>query len=121
VILIFAFLAEERLSGFEKSSLGEILRGAVDTSEFSFYPDPQPDQNLFMRSDNVAFVRLGIPAHSISTGLLAEDDDYHQVTDEIQTLDLVHLTRTVVAVAKAVMPLVSGEATPTRIDPASID
>lgn len=109
------------VTGYEMSSLGEILRGAVDTTEFSFYADPQPDQNLFMRSDNVAFARLGIPAHTISTGLLEDDHDYHRVTDEIETLDLDHLTRTIVAIARAVEPLTTGAATPSRIDPSRVN
>jgi hypothetical protein len=109
------------ITGFDRSSLGEILRDAVDTAEYLFYADPQPDLNLFMRSDNVAFARLGVPAHTISTGLLEDDHDYHQVTDEIETLDLSHLTRTIVAVAKAVMPLVTGQSTPTRLDPSQLN
>ncbi len=109
------------ITGFDRSTLGEILQSAVDTNDFSFHPDPQPEQNLFMRSDNAPFARLGVPAHSIGTGLLADDEDYHRMSDEIETLDLAHLARTIVAVAKAVMPLVSGNATPTRIDPASLN
>jgi Zn-dependent M28 family amino/carboxypeptidase len=108
------------VTGFEKSSLGKTLQSAVDTSEYLFYADPQPDQNLFMRSDNVPFARLGIPAHTISTGLLEDDHDYHQVTDEIETIDVAHMTQTIAAIAKAVMPLVTGEATPTRIDTSAL-
>jgi hypothetical protein len=109
------------LTGYDKSDLGEIMRNAVDTAEYLFYPDPQPEQNLFRRSDNFTFARLGIPAHSVSTGLLTDDHDYHQVTDEIETLDVDHLARTIRAIAKAVMPIVSGEATPSRIDPAELN
>jgi len=104
------------ITGYEKSDFGAILARAVEDSEFSFYADPQPDQNLFYRSDNATLARLGVPAHTISTTTLEGDQDYHQVSDEIETLDLDLMTTTIRAVARAAMSIVSGEATPTRID-----
>jgi len=104
------------ITGYEKSDFGAILARSMDGTEFSFYADPQPDQNLFYRSDNATLARLGVPAHTISTTTLEGEEDYHQVSDEIETLDLDLMTTTIRAVARAAMPIVSGEATPTRID-----
>jgi hypothetical protein len=107
------------ITGFDKSDFGAILAAAVDDSVFAFYGDPYPDQGLFDRSDNAVLARLGVPAHSISTTPIDVDPDYHHVSDEVETLDLAHMTSTIRAIARAADPIVSGKATPTRIDPSS--
>jgi len=104
------------ITGFERSDFGEILQQSVEGTSFQFYPDPYPDQNLFYRSDNATLARLGVPAHSISTTPIDVDGDYHQASDEVQTLDLDHLTNTIKAVAKGAATIISGEKTPTRVD-----
>ena len=65
--------------------------------------------------------KLGVPAHSISTTPIDVDKDYHQVTDEYETLNIPHLTNTVKAIAKAAERMVSGELTPSRVDKSTID
>ena len=56
------------------------------------------------------------PSHSISTTPIDVDPDYHRVSDEVRTLDLDHLTNTIRAIAAGAAPIVSGQATPTRVD-----
>lgn len=109
------------ITGFERSSFGELLQAAVAGTEFSFYPDPYPDQNLFYRSDNATLARLGVPAHSISTTPIDVDPDYHQVSDHVETLDLNHMTAAIRAIAAGAETMVRGEATPTRVDPATVN
>ncbi|MEQ9399485.1 MAG: M20/M25/M40 family metallo-hydrolase [Longimicrobiales bacterium] len=109
------------ITGFDRSSFGPLLQEAVAGTEYEFYPDPYPDQNLFYRSDNATLARLGVPAHSISTTPIDVDPDYHQVTDHVETLDLDHLTNTVRAIAMGAETMVAGEATPTRVDPATVN
>ena len=109
------------ISGFDKSNFGTLLQESVKGTEYEFYADPYPDQNLFYRSDNATLARLGVPAHSISTTPIDVDKDYHQVTDEYETLDMAHLTNTVKAIAKAAEGMVSGELTPTRVDKSTLD
>ena len=46
-------VAEQVLQGNQAGA-----EAALDTAEYLFYADPQPDQNLFMRSDNVPFAML---------------------------------------------------------------
>jgi hypothetical protein len=108
------------ITGFDRSDFGEILQGAVEGTVFSFYADPYPDQNLFYRSDNATLARLGVPAHSISTTPIDVDADYHQVSDEVETLDLEHLTNTIRAIAAGAKTIVDGDATPTRVDPEDV-
>lgn len=107
------------VTGFERSSFGTILQEAVEGTEYEFYPDPYPQLGLFYRSDNASLAALGVPAHSISTTPIDVDQDYHMVTDEFETLDLAHLTNTIVAIARGAETIVSGAATPTRVDPAN--
>jgi Peptidase family M28 len=109
------------ITGFERSSFGPLLQQAVAGTEYDFYADPYPDQNLFYRSDNATLARLGVPAHSISTTPIDVDPDYHQVSDEVETLDLDHMTNTIRAIAMAAETMISGEATPTRVDPATVN
>jgi hypothetical protein len=105
------------ITGFDRSSFGTILQEAVVGTEYEFYADPYPQLNLFYRSDNAALAAKGVPAHSISTTPIDVDRDYHMVTDEIETLDLDHLTNTIRAIARGAETIVSGAATPTRPDP----
>ena len=109
------------ITGFEKSDFGKILQNAVEDTQYKFYADPYPEQNLFYRSDNATLARLGVPAHSISTTPIDVDQDYHQVSDEVGTLDINHMTNTIKAIATAAATIISGQETPSRVDPADIN
>lgn len=102
------------ITGFDRSDLGAILQSAAAGSGFSFNPEAT-ERSMFFSSDNAPFARLGVPAHSISTTDI-NDGDYHQVSDEIETLDLNLMTNTIRAIARAANEIVSGRATPTRVD-----
>jgi len=107
------------ITGFDRSDFGEILQSAVEGTGFTFNPEAT-ERTMFFSSDNAPFARLGIPAHTISTTDI-EDGDYHQVTDEIETLDLGLMTVTIQAIARAAVPIISGDATPTRVDVESLN
>jgi len=104
------------ITGFERSSFGELLQKSAEGTIYEFYPDPYPSQNLFYRSDNATLARLGVPAHTISTTPIDVDPDYHQVSDEFETIDISHLTNTIRAISQAAVGIVNGEDTPTRVD-----
>lgn len=108
------------ITGFDRSTFGTILQKNIAGMDFQFKADPYPKQHLFYRSDNATLARLGVPAHSISTTQIDIDPDYHQVSDEIGTLDLASLTNTIKAIAKASEGIVAGRDTPTRIDPTTV-
>ena len=59
--------------------------------------------------------RLGVPSHTFSTTPIDVDEDYHQVSDEIETLDIAIITQTIQAVAVGTKSIISGEDTPTRV------
>lgn len=104
------------ITGYDRSTFGELLSKSAEGTIYEFYPDPYPTQNLFYRSDNATLARLGVPAHSISTTPIDVDADYHQVSDEFETIDIAHMTNTITAIAKAAQGIVSGKDTPSRVD-----
>ena len=59
--------------GAEHSSLGPVAQEAAQGLGLALSPDPFPEQVIFVRSDHYAFVRQGIPALMLSSGLLSAD------------------------------------------------
>ncbi|MFD3293359.1 M28 family peptidase [Aquirufa sp. KTFRIE-69F] len=104
------------ITGYEKSSMGEILKKNLVGTQFTFYPDPYVDQNLFYRSDNATLAELGVPAHTISTSKMDSEPNYHKASDEVQTLDLDNMTEIIKAIAKSATSIISGQDTPSRVD-----
>jgi Zn-dependent M28 family amino/carboxypeptidase len=48
--------------GIEESTLGGPARAAAEARGLGLVPDPQPDRNSFIRSDQYSFIRTGVPA-----------------------------------------------------------
>jgi len=92
------------LTGFERSTMGEMFAA----NGLPIVPDKRPEQSFFQRSDNIAFARMGIPAHTISSFNLHED--YHQVTDEVRFVDFEHMAAVIDAATRAVGLLANGPA-----------
>ncbi|HEU4631776.1 MAG TPA: M20/M25/M40 family metallo-hydrolase [Gemmatimonadaceae bacterium] len=90
------------LTGYERSTMGDALAAAG----VPIVADPRPDQRFFERSDNIAFARAGIPAHTLSTFNLHAD--YHTVDDEVERVDFPHMTRVIQAAVRAVRLLTDG-------------
>ena len=76
------------LSGFERSNLGPMFQEAG----IPVVEDKRPKMNFFQRSDNIVFVRKGVVGQTLSSYNM--HTDYHQVTDEMGTIDFEHLTAT---------------------------
>lgn len=109
------------LTGFEASDMGAILQRNLEGTPYAIHPDPYPEQNLFYRSDNATLARLGVPAHTVSSVQIDTDEYYHTVEDELETLNLEHMTNMIRAIALSSRSIVAGEDTPTRVDPAGLD
>lgn len=90
------------LTGYERSTMGDFLRD----SDVAIVPDPRPSQRFFERSDNIAFARCGIPAHTLSSFSL--HSEYHTVDDEVQLVDFAHMTKVIDAAARAARILADG-------------
>jgi Zn-dependent M28 family amino/carboxypeptidase len=90
------------LTGYERSTMGDILAA----NGIPIVPDKRPDQHFFERSDNIAFARKGIVAHTLSTFNLHAD--YHRPSDEVSKVDFVHMAGVINAAARAARLLVDG-------------
>jgi hypothetical protein len=90
------------LTGFERSTMGSMFAAAG----IPIVADPHPAQSFFTRSDNIAFARRGIPAHTLSSYDL--HTDYHTPGDEADRVDLEHMTAVIRAGARAVRLLADG-------------
>jgi Zn-dependent M28 family amino/carboxypeptidase len=90
------------LTGYERSTMGDELKAAG----VPIVADPRLDQHFFERSDNIAFARAGIPAHTLSTFNLHAD--YHTVDDEVERVDFAHMTSVIQAGVRAVRLLTDG-------------
>lgn len=92
------------LTGYERSTMGDVLRD----NGIPIVPDPRPEQNFFLRSDNAPFAFRGIPAHTLSSYGL--HTDYHQPSDEVDKVDFEHMTAVIEAAIEAVRILADGPA-----------
>jgi Zn-dependent M28 family amino/carboxypeptidase len=104
------------ITGFEKSNFGEILQKNLKDSNFSFNPDPYPTEQLFYRSDNARLAAVGVPAHTISTSKMDSEPNYHQLSDEISTLDLDNMSEIIKSIAISSKSIISGMDTPSRVE-----
>jgi len=103
------------LTGFDRSDFGQIIQNNLIGTGYQLFPDPYLKYNLFFRSDNASLARLGVPSHSFSTTAIDIDKDYHQPSDEVETLNITVITQTINAVAKGTESVISGKETPSRI------
>jgi Zn-dependent M28 family amino/carboxypeptidase len=103
------------LTGFERSDFGKIIQKNLKGSGYQLFPDPYKNFNLFFRSDNASLARLGVPSHTFSTTPIDVDPDYHQVSDEAETLNINVITQTIQAVAIGTESIINGEDTPTGV------
>jgi Zn-dependent M28 family amino/carboxypeptidase len=103
------------ITGFDKSDLGTILQKNLLSTPFRFYPDPYPQQLLFLRSDNASLAKKGVPAHTISTSKMDSEKYYHTQGDAVETLDLRNMTEIIRAIALSAGSIISGEDTPQRV------
>ncbi|KAA3619924.1 MAG: hypothetical protein DWQ05_04145 [Calditrichaeota bacterium] len=85
------------LVGFEKTTAKEAIRQGVKQAGLLAASDPVPHMNLFERSDNISFAKLGIPATTMSPGFHqfsgALSEKYHKVNDEVDadfSIDYLH-------------------------------
>lgn len=90
------------LTGDDRSSLGPELRKLG----IPIKADLRPAMSFFTRSDNVPFARAGIVAQTLST--YGEHTDYHQPSDEWDTLDYAHMETAVQVCLEAAKALAAG-------------
>jgi Zn-dependent M28 family amino/carboxypeptidase len=106
--------------GEGESELGDLARADARAAGIAVLPDPEPQRNLFIRSDQFNFIRAGVPAIAFSAAATPgspEDSTlhawtrarYHQPSDDLAqpmlpgaAADLIrYLTRLTADVANA--------------------
>lgn len=83
--------------GYGKSELETYVTRAARRLGMEAVPDPQPEQNFYLRSDHINFARAGVPALDLSLGIDSRahgvdwgrarvkeflDSTYHTIEDE---------------------------------------
>ena len=83
--------------GGEHSTVGELAARVAQSMGVSVSPDPKPERRRFIRSDQYSFVKAGIPAAFLNTGVHSTTEDgagqkareeielkhYHRVSDDL--------------------------------------
>jgi Zn-dependent M28 family amino/carboxypeptidase len=67
--------------GLAESDLGDMAREVAQTYGLSVQPDPEPQRNIFIRSDQYSFIRHGIPALAIGVGTTLGSPEQQIVKD----------------------------------------
>jgi len=86
--------------GLAESDLGDAAREVAQAHGISVQPDPEPQRNIFIRSDQYNFIRHGIPALAMGVGAMPGSPEqkifkdwltqrYHAPSDDLnQPVDL---------------------------------
>ena len=78
--------------GAERSTIGPIMKSALDEAGIELSPDPVPELGVFTRSDHYRFVEQGVPSIFLWTGFANGGEEkfwdfynnhYHKPSDEI--------------------------------------
>jgi len=80
--------------GYDESDLADDLDATVAAHGIVVFPDPEPEQNRFVRSDQYSFIRQGIPALAFKVGYARgtpeearyqawNRDHYHKLSDDL--------------------------------------
>jgi len=59
--------------GVEHSSLDQDVKRAAQQTGYQVSPDPMPEEDLFIRSDQYSFVQQGIPSVNVTDGMQSTD------------------------------------------------
>jgi hypothetical protein len=80
--------------GVDESTLGDLAKTGAEEAGVEVWPDPAPERNSFVRSDQYSFIRAGIPALAFKFGYKKGTDEeklvqawlkerYHAVGDDL--------------------------------------
>jgi Zn-dependent M28 family amino/carboxypeptidase len=107
------------LSGSEYGDVNSVMNKELynfNKEKFgkNYFKHNSPIQFFFIRSDNYPFAQKGIPAHTISV-TPDNDQHYHQLSDEVETLDFELMNELVKTMFIATQPIVNEKAKLRRI------
>ena len=99
------------MTGWNKSDLGKLMQQGAAKVGVEVFEHPRFSAMLYGASDNASFVREGVIAHSFSAGSLHED--YHQLGDHWEKLELGHMTKVIRGIFAGSYPIANGKLTPS--------
>lgn len=83
--------------GLERTGARAEIEAGAKAAGLTVFAEPAPEQGLFDRSDNVSLAAKGVPAPTFSPGFKTFDEalfkNYHQVSDQAETVDMGYLLR----------------------------
>lgn len=83
--------------GLERTGARAEIEAGARAAGLTVFAEPAPEQGLFDRSDNVSLAAKGVPAPTFSPGFKTFDEalfkNYHQVSDQAETVDMSYLLR----------------------------
>jgi len=97
-------------TGWPHSTLGPQMAAGAMRADVTIFHHEKFSEMLYARSDNASFVAKGVIAHSFSAGSL--HSDYHQPTDEVEKLNIPHMTKIIQGLLAGTLPIARGELTP---------
>lgn len=94
MVLPIVPLSHMIVHGVDESTLGDAARAQAEASGIAVIPDPEPQRNRFIRSDQFNFIRAGVPAIALSAGAAPGSPEdsllhawvknrYHQPSDDL--------------------------------------
>jgi Zn-dependent M28 family amino/carboxypeptidase len=98
------------MTGYQYSDVPKFLEQAGRETGIRLYEDNEASDEYFVRSDNEALAKIGIPAHTIAVAY--EFPDYHAVGDEWQKIDYGNMAKVDRMIALAVWNLADSLAVP---------
>ena len=99
-------------TGWHNSDLGKLMNEGSQSVGILIFEHPSFSEMLYRASDNYSFVQKGVIAHSFSAGSLHED--YHKPSDEVEKLELKHMTRVIQGLFAGSLPIANAEVTPVK-------
>ena len=97
------------ITGADLSDFAAIAGPALERAGIRLVDFEMADR-LFARSDNASLAAKGVVAHSISAGTMHAD--YHQPSDEVDKIDLEHMTAVIAGLAEVVLEFAQRDAKP---------
>jgi hypothetical protein len=98
------------LTGYQYSDVTKFLEQAGRETGIKVYEDKDASEPYFLRSDNEALARLGIPAHTVAVAY--DFPDYHAVGDEWQKIDYENMAKVDRMIGLAVVNLANSATAP---------
>lgn len=109
--------------GEGESNLGPVFVTAAKSNGLVVSPDPEPDRNLFVRSDQYSFVRKGVPALALKFASSTPEQDalmktwlknrYHAPSDDLaQPVDMMAAARFNIFLADLIRQVANMESRP---------